>query len=235
MKFRNEIKYLGSEGMLRIVEARISPFCIPDMHGGPDGHYTIRSLYFDDPKDSCLADNESGIDPRFKYRIRMYNGNTDFSVLEQKCKRHGMNHQRVCPISELFCRKLLQGEFDPETIPEEFRPPASEGLHLLMDFYADYQLNLFRPKIIVDYDRTAYLHDIGNVRITLDRSISASGSVTEFLAETPPLSPVMPPGIHILEVKYDDILPDHLYHAMAQTGCIRTAFSKYYYSRQFCG
>lgn len=235
IKYRNEIKYLGSEGILRIVEARISALCIPDAHGGPDGNYTVRSLYFDTPRNTCLHDSENGIDPRFKYRIRMYNGNKDYIVLEQKCKKHGMNHKRVCRINELFCEKLLQSEFDPEAIPAKWRPPSSRESSLLMNFYADYQLNLYRPITIVDYDRTAYLYETGNVRITLDRFISASGSVTEFLAETIPLSPVMPPGMHILEVKYDDFLPDHLYHALGQTGCIRTAFSKYYYSRQFCG
>ena len=43
----------------------------PDIHQ-TDSCYEIRSLYFDDCDDSFLEENESGVDQRKKYRIRIY-------------------------------------------------------------------------------------------------------------------------------------------------------------------
>ena len=43
----------------------------------------------------------------------------------------------------------------------------------------------------------------------------------------------MPTGKHILEVKYDELLPDFLYQLMSLGSLQQTAFSKYYLCRKF--
>jgi hypothetical protein len=45
------------------------------------------------------------------------------------------------------------------------------------------------------------------------------------------LYPVLPAGQHVLEVKYDGILPGFLVKAMDMGDLQRTSFSKYTYSR----
>ena len=47
-KFRNELKYICSEGELLLLQSRIQMLCQPDPHVGADGTYQIRSVYFDD-------------------------------------------------------------------------------------------------------------------------------------------------------------------------------------------
>ena len=46
--------------------------------------YVISSLYFDDLRDSMLADTLDGIDARDKYRIRIYNNSFEIIKLEVK-------------------------------------------------------------------------------------------------------------------------------------------------------
>ena len=88
------------------------------------------------------------------------------------------------------------------------------------------------PKVIIAYERTAYVHPSGNVRITLDRNIMASRRREEFLEDrVSGMVPVLPTGIHVLEVKYDEFLPDVI-SQLLETGKLRqTAFSKYYLGR----
>lgn len=90
-----------------------------------------------------------------------------------------------------------------------------------------------RPVVIVEYDRIPYVYANGNVRITLDTNISSSQATDRFLEEIVPKRPVMPLGQQLLEVKYDDYLPDFIYRNL-QLDCLRqTAFSKYYLCRKY--
>lgn len=49
-----------------------------------------------------------------------------------------------------------------------------------------------------------------------------------FLEDQIPLRPIMPAGHHILEVKYDEYLPDYIYQAAQLDNLRQTAYSKYY-------
>ena len=43
----------------------------------------------------------------------------------------------------------------------------------------------------------------------------------------------MPAGMHVLEVKYDEFLPDYIYKGIELENLQRTAFSKYYLCRKY--
>ena len=88
------------------------------------------------------------------------------------------------------------------------------------------------PKVIIAYERTAFVHPSGNVRITFDRNIAATRCWQDFLStDMAQLTPVLPAGMHILEVKYDEFLPDHIAQALELGNLRQTAFSKYYLGR----
>ena len=48
-----------------------------------------------------------------------------------------------------------------------------------------------------------------------------------------PERPVLPKGQHLLEVKFDEYLPDYIYHAIQMTNMRLETFSKYYLCRQY--
>ena len=93
--------------------------------------------------------------------------------------------------------------------------------------------SLMRPKVIVEYERIPYIYPLGNVRITLDENICSSDRADLFLEDRIPLRPIMPAGQHILEVKYDEYLPDFIYQAAQLDNLRTTAFSKYYLCRKY--
>lgn len=222
--YRHEFKYLCSYGQLRVIQARLNGLIPLDPHVGDAGIYNIRSLYFDDYYDSYLRENEAGTDPREKFRIRIYNHSSERISLELKKKVRGKTQKLSCPLTEEQCRLLMAGEI-PD-IPKD-APPVFQKLVLLM------RTRLLRPKVIVEYDRVPYVYPYGNVRITLDENIRASGRADLFLEDQIPLRPVMPAGQHILEVKYDEYLPDHIYRTVQLEHLQQTAFSKYYLCRKF--
>lgn len=223
-QYRHEFKYVCSYGQLRNIQVRLTGLVPLDSHVGAEGIYNIRSLYFDDYYDRYLKENEAGTDPREKFRIRIYNHSSERISLELKRKVRGKTQKLSCPLTEEQCRMLMAGEI-PD-IPRD-APAIFQKLCLLM------RTSLLRPKVIVEYDRVPFVYPQGNVRITLDENIRGSGRVDLFLEDEIPLRPIMPAGQHILEVKYDEYLPDYIYRTVQLDNLRQTAFSKYYLCRRY--
>lgn len=216
-----------------MIEHRIRQYCQKDVHAEEQGIYRIRSVYFDDVYNSCFYENENGVNEREKFRIRIYNGNTEHITLECKQKVNGKNHKDSCPLTKTCCEAILKGNFHADMVKNGGL--SAEEQALLWKFYLKYSSKHMRGKVIVSYDRTPYVYTAGNVRITFDRHISGSSRVQDFLKPMVNSRPVMPANAHVLEVKYDEFLPNFLDNAM-QLGTLRRAtFSKYYMCRKFCG
>ena len=222
-RYRHEYKYVCRETTLAVVQGRIGSIMLPDPHARGEGSYQIRSLYFDDAYGSCFRENENGTDPREKFRIRIYNGSAAHISLELKQKRRGMTRKLACPLTEEQCRVLMNGGVLPM---EPTQAPLLQKLLLLME------TRLFRPAVIVEYTRTPYIYPCGNVRVTLDKNISASTAFSAFLEPEIPRRPVMATGTHILEVKFDEFLPDPIHSALQMDGLRHSSFSKFYLCQQ---
>ena len=222
--FRHELKYFISQAQIPMIQNRLNHLLPQDSHAGPAGSYTIRSLYFDDPQNSCFYENENGTDPREKFRIRIYNHSAERITLECKRKERGKTLKTACPLTREQTLQLMQGNPLPNIGDQ---PPLLQKLTLQM------LTRQLRPVVIVEYDRIPYIYPIGNVRITLDVNISSSKSVSHFLDEVIPRRPVLPLGQQILEVKYDELLPDHIYRSLQLEHLMQTAFSKYYVCRKY--
>ena len=85
MQFRNEWKHEITPADRLVLKQRLSLIMKPDSHA-VDGLYHIRSLYFDDIHDTALYEKIDGVNQRDKYRLRYYNGDTSYIVLERKSK-----------------------------------------------------------------------------------------------------------------------------------------------------
>lgn len=221
MDYRHELKFLVSNQELEIIRYRLKPLMRMDEHQ-KDGSYAVRSLYFDDLNDSCMRENEDGVDNRRKFRIRIYNGNDDVILLEKKMKYRGMTRKSGEKITREQCLAYLSG-----------RTPAltqSSG-SLQKELFAETRINGMRPMIIVEYERTAFTERRGNVRITFDRNIGCNDTISAFLDRQILPVPVLPAGLHILEVKYDQFLPQYIGNALEIGVLQQSSFSKYYYAR----
>lgn len=221
--YRNELKFICTEEELALIEGRICMIMAKDSHIGNGEPYTVRSVYFDDYENSCMRENQDGIARRNKFRIRTYNNDISYIRLEIKSKRYELGRKNGCSLSVEACKQYLHAM--PEVITKEL-PHARRKLSL------EIGIRKLHPVIIVEYERMAYVYPCGNVRITFDRNISMCARPEQFLKTYIPLTPIMPKGVHILEVKFDEFLPDVI-AALLETGVLeRTSFSKYYLSRQ---
>lgn len=223
MKYRHEFKYLIDERRLAICEERLKGICSIDKNAGAEKEYNIRSVYFDDIYSKNYYENENGEDPRYKYRIRIYNYKQDFISLERKSKRHGMTLKESQRLSVEAAECLLNNR------PVKFG--SSE--ELLSRFLCERKMNWLRPVIIVDYNRIPYVYKAGNVRITLDRNLSGSREIEGFWRKDIIKRPILEGGFHILEVKYDEYLPSVLKEQLHLDSLRRISFSKFYLCRRY--
>jgi hypothetical protein len=208
-----------------LLKSRINGLIPKDSHVGEKGYYNIRSLYFDDYYDRCYYENENGDDPREKLRIRIYNHSPEYISLECKRKERGKTLKTFCPLTINQCEQLIKNEYlrdidnQPEVLKKLTLEMMSRRLH---------------PKVIVEYDRIPYVYKGGNVRITFDTNVSSSFQIDDFLNGNISKRPVMPQGLHLLEVKWDEYLPDVIYRALQLENLQQTAYSKYYLCRKYC-
>ena len=216
MKLRHEWKHEITAADGRILSSRLSAAARRDCHG-QNGQYEIRSLYFDDSQDTALREKLDGVARREKFRIRYYDGNTSYICLEKKSKLDSLCGKRSVLLSLQEVQALLNGVLD--WMPFSGRP-------LVQELYWKMNTQGLRPKTIVDYTREAYVFPAGNVRITLDSNIRTGLRSTDFLN---PACVTVPVGdsLLILEVKWDEFLPDVIRAAVQLPGRHTSAFSKY--------
>ena len=216
MKYRHEWKHEINSADRLVLISRLSAVMKRDRHS-IDGAYRIRSIYFDTPEDKALREKIDGVNIREKFRIRFYNGDTSFIVLEKKSKVNGLCAKESCRISAEEAQKIGDGDIQ-WMLPDE-RP-------LCKELYSKMKSQRLAPKTIVDYTRDPFVFAPGNVRVTIDYDIRTGMFRTDFLN---PGTLTLPAGESpiILEVKWDEFLPDIIRDAVSIPGRRVSAFSKY--------
>lgn len=217
MRGRHEVKHEINLTDYYVLRQRLRAILKTDSHAGADGSYQIRSLYFDTPEDQALREKLDGVKDRDKYRIRFYNQDLSLIQLEKKSKRGDLCLKESVRITKEEAQKLADGEFAWLKNREE---------KLLRDLYEAMQQRGLKVKTIVDYQRDPFVYEAGNVRITLDHHIRTGLLSTDFLnmdcVTVPAASDVI-----ILEVKWDDFLPDLIRDIVQVRNRRAGAFSKY--------
>ena len=214
---RYELKYEVNEAVLPLLRARLQAVMRPDRHSGPDG-YLVRSLYFDDLDSSAYRDKLNGNPERSKLRLRYYNGDESYIVLENKEKLGRMTRKTAQEVSREVALAMVNGD----------RERCLEARGAVMDqFLARGGTRSLKPRVLVDYRRTAFVHSVSNVRITLDEKVSTGLYRTDLFDREAARLPVLDPGRAVVEVKFDHFLPDHLNAALRDIPMVRLAVSKY--------
>lgn len=210
---RHELKYICSQRQLDEIKLSLDKILTPDSNQREDG-YNIRSIYFDTINDRILSETESGVDNRFKFRIRAYNHSNDLIKLEKKISINNLKKKEDLSISVNQLNDILNDKYNV-------------NYALLNEMYILNRTELLKPKIIVEYDRYAYVEELGNVRITLDRNIRYSENIYGLFDKELITIPILPINKHILEVKYDGILPGYIVKLLNIDKLERVSFSKY--------
>jgi len=222
MIYRVEDKYCCSPAELFLLHDRIGAVLQPDHNESSEAGYSIVSLYFDDLADSCYQDTLDGYEIRDKYRIRIYNHSFENIRLEVKQKKDSRIRKKSKRIDLEQMYRLIQGECIEDGMSAE-DPAALFNLAI--------RTRGLRPKVIVAYERKAYVFEPGNTRITFDRNIRASDRIEQFGREDTAYDPLREQDA-VLEIKYDEFIPDFLLQMLELGNMRQTAYSKYQLCRE---
>ena len=222
MSLRHEWKHEISFSDLLVIRQRLSAVAKRDVHA-VNGKYLIRSLYFDNIADKALREKLDGISCREKFRIRYYNGDSSVIHLEKKSKIGGLGNKQSANLTAEEAQWIVAGKLD--WMLHSNRP-------LVQELYVKMISQGLRPRTIVDYTREPFTYAPGNVRVTLDYDIRTGLSCVDFL-NTDCSTIAVPGDPIILEVKWDEFLPEIIRDAVQLDNRHVGAYSKYAASRMY--
>lgn len=222
IKYRHEFKYLLTETEAIEIELELSKLINIDNHA-KNGVYKISSLYFDNIDNQDFNDVDAGVDDRKKFRIRIYNNSSNNIKLECKSKKSNMTSKNSDILSYNQAKTYLSGKYLRE----------NNNSNSINYFNYNIMANGYKPVIIVEYERIPFVCRNGNTRITIDKNLCASNDIKNFLENYRFKRPIMPLDTCLLEVKYDDFIPEIIYNCLNQYNLKQISFSKYYLCRKF--
>lgn len=218
---RKEKKFLISIDNYCKYSNYISKILDEDSNNGDNG-YTIRSLYFDTLNDRDFEEKESGVELRRKIRLRLYNPEDDYAILEMKQKQGDNQLKRSLKISKADANSLIHGQYNVLlNYNEEFS----------LECYGVMSMFCYRPKTIVEYERKAFIAKENNIRVTFDKNIVATESNLNIFDKDLLMYPVMDKYNVILEVKYNSFLLSYIKDALNLANQSELSVSKYILAR----
>lgn len=225
-KFRHELKFYINQFEYEVLRKKIRNVLSLDANSPSDEGYLIRSLYFDNMYDNDLFEKNYGILQRKKFRIRTYNCSEKAIKLERKNRVGEYISKQSVPITREEYEQLLS--WDYRFLKEK------DGL-LYQNFYFLLQNEHLSPRIIVDYNREAYVGKESDVRVTFDKALRTSNEGIQsgdlFRKDLVTVEALTFPTL-VLEVKYNEYLPSVVRKVLQLDRHHRSAISKYVICRE---
>lgn len=222
-KLRHEWKYYINYDTYYVLRERLSHVIDRDENMPSEDGYRISSIYFDDMYESALDEKIAGTEFRKKFRIRSYEYDPGLIRLECKSKFDQFIAKESVRLTPDEYYRILNGDYD-------FL--LERGESVCRQLYGYHKINLLCPKVTVEYQREAYIYPLGNVRITFDKELSAATDVLDMFSGQYHTTRVLPDNLMILEVKYDDYLPDYILKLLQGATADLCAISKYVICRE---
>ena len=197
---RKEKKFLLDAVSAAQAQARVASVLHADPHNGTYG-YPVRSLYFDTPDDRDFWAKIDGLRNRRKVRLRTYGADADFALLELKQKTIDNQRKRGLRVSRADAMALCHGNL---SCLRENADPLAQELYVIMTNWC------YQPRMIVEYDRAAYVVQENSTRVTFDKRVRATEASTNLFDPHLAMYPVIDPFNVILEVKFNTFLMSYV-------------------------
>ena len=210
---RKELKYKINDNDFFIIKHNLNNLIKKDPNCSGD-YYTISSIYFDDYNKTSYNQVKNGISNRWKYRIRFYNYDDSYIKLEKKHKINGLTNKTSVRITREVLDNILNNNIK-----------ISECNNLLLnEFIIKTKKDLLRPIICIEYDRVPFVYKLGNVRVTLDYNIRYINKYNDLFNIN---KKVYYLNDKILEVKYNELIPDFIRFRLELNHLEQTSYSKF--------
>lgn len=224
--YRHEIKYFINKRQATELSLFLEKNMDLDPNADDTSSYWVRSLYFDTIDNMDYYEKIIGHNIRKKIRLRIYNISTTTVKLELKNKYNNYVHKETVTISREDANKLIHGDSNPL---------LSYNENTTNKIFAFMHRNLYRPTVIIDYEREAYFYPFQNIRITLDMNLRVSFSEPDLFKKNKCMIPVFDKDVFILEIKYNHMIPIFLQRVLPNFITQRSQISKYCLGRNILG
>lgn len=214
--YRYELKFTINKNMAEILKHKLKLIMVHDING-EDGKYFIRSLYFDDINSSAYYEKIDGVPFRKKYRIRIYNFESHPIRLECKYKNFDYTYKESTTINKQMCYNLINNDIAEIVTDDKF----------LNNFLTDMKTKKLKPSVIVDYKREAFTYPVSDVRVTFDSQVSSGFNNFNIFDENATSAAMINDNEVVLEVKFNEIIPNHIVLVLSSVPVVRQAFSKF--------
>ncbi|MCK4835441.1 MAG: polyphosphate polymerase domain-containing protein, partial [Candidatus Aminicenantes bacterium] len=220
--YRHELKYFLSKKEYTIFSKVFRKTIRMDPNCKENFQYWIRSLYFDTLDNNDFYDKIIGVNRRKKIRLRLYDLDQQQVKIEIKNRYNEYMMKETAFLEKKEVHQLIKG--DRDFLLKKNNPTLNRiYYYLTRDFY--------RPTVLIDYEREAYLSEIQNIRITFDKNIRASTIDFNIFNKNAHLIPIFDHEIIVLEVKFHQFLPQYIKKIISNCQGSRQAISKYCISR----
>jgi hypothetical protein len=220
---RQEFKFLINRSDAVRLKDVLASVMDRDRHSDQSGSYVVSSLYFETSDNKDLEEKLDGIHSRKKFRIRIYNKQTDIIKFETKLKHNTVIEKKSLSISTDFCQQLVDHDYSAG----DSDLSMSDNVQYLKAFN-------YMPRVITEYKRTALSLPFNEIRITFDEGLSSYHNYVDILNLEDQYSYEVYGGeIVCLEVKYTDFLPTVVRDMLSSLPAIRASVSKYCLSQRY--
>lgn len=213
--YRHELKYETDPDKASLIRHSIAPALKADRYTDPDGSYLVKSLYFETPYSNDYHDKELGVQFRQKVRLRSY-GNSDVYKLEIKSKNGDVATKYSVSLSLQQAKMVADGNYSCI---------LDIGSRNRMYIYHQLVTNVYRPLMVVTYKRYPFTNPAGNFRLTFDEDIRYSVSPQSVFSDIPATG--LATDKTIIEIKYDDFVPDWITDFLLKSGINAGESSKF--------
>lgn len=193
---RKEIKYKLSLIEAFWLENILDKVLKIDKNSNLYGEYNVKTIYFENYLRETTIDKNRNINNLSKYRIRMYENNPNSIFLERKTNCSGIIKKDSEKVTRDFVEDVMNGNL---------YNILDKNSTLKTSLYLQMILKQYRPFILIEYMRKAYVEEKSNIRITLDRNIESTLNYNSFFESK---SNEYISSFIILEIKYDKYIPD---------------------------
>ncbi|MFH0874133.1 MAG: polyphosphate polymerase domain-containing protein [Candidatus Komeilibacteria bacterium] len=227
---RYEFKYQLPRGTAEKIMPELRDYMVWDPFSElcPTKDYLISSLYLDNIGKACYFEKLAGLNYRKKLRLRFYEptiSDTTPIYLEIKRRLGMVILKDRLRLTADEARGLLKRR-GYQALQQRLKP---EQRAVLEEFVWLKEYNSMQPELIVSYRRKALQGKVlKDFRVTFDSDICAA-SARDLDSTRTAMKPLYP-GLIILEVKYNNIVPAWFYAIIQKYKLTALPYSKYCYS-----
>ncbi|WP_300386005.1 polyphosphate polymerase domain-containing protein [Clostridium sp.] len=214
---RQEKKFLISQSQYYRYRHNFNKILEIDKNSLGEG-YMIRSLYFDTIDDKDFQAKEDGVEIRRKIRLRTYNTNSSFALLEMKQKQGERQRKRSLKISREDAKLMISGDY---SVLLNYNEPFAGECFSLMNMLC------YRPKTVITYQRMAFIAKANDIRITFDNNIKGTESCFDIFSKKLLESSILDPYLGVLEVKFNGFLLSYIKDMIMECNASEISVSKY--------